>query len=393
MRNLAQQKPNDPEQVYAYGLYLSGHDQDRAALAHINSLPRAQWNSNIQELVNRLQSDQVLETANRLRESGKEAEAEAMLRQQPPSTRIDLTLADWAQQRRDYTAARAAYQNVLTREPTNADAILGLTEVDIAAGDTAAARSQLAKLPATDNASLNTQRRVALAQAQLGDTAAAQQTFNKLIPQAKSQPPSMESAMVLRDGAKFEAQAGDPKQALETYKDAMVASGVTTTRPQDNDTFTRLTRNDEKDDWLKRGVRSDAADLYRQQDLNVTLEHDYWGSSGTGGYSDLKAHTTMLQVDAPYSDGRMFFRSDFVNMNVGSFSTNADGKWDDNWGTCTLQDCSGNRSQSDSGASVAVGWRNDVWSWISVPRRWASTWWMWSAASVTAMISAAGLHR
>ena len=39
MRNLAQQKPNDPEQVYAYGLYLSGHDQDRAALAHINSLP------------------------------------------------------------------------------------------------------------------------------------------------------------------------------------------------------------------------------------------------------------------------------------------------------------------------------------------------------------------
>ncbi|MGU0044483.1 tetratricopeptide repeat protein [Escherichia coli] len=110
MRNLAQQKPNDPEQVYAYGLYLSGHDQDRAALAHINSLPRAQWNSNIQELVNRLQSDQVLETANRLRESGKEAEAEAMLREQPPSTRIDLTLADWAQQRRDYTAARAAYR-------------------------------------------------------------------------------------------------------------------------------------------------------------------------------------------------------------------------------------------------------------------------------------------
>ncbi|HFV1785096.1 TPA: tetratricopeptide repeat protein, partial [Escherichia coli] len=268
MRNLAQQKPNDPEQVYAYGLYLSGHDQDRAALAHINSLPRAQWNSNIQELVNRLQSDQVLETANRLRESGKEAEAEAMLRQQPPSTRIDLTLADWAQQRRDYAAARAAYQNVLTREPANADAILGQTEVDIAAGDKVAARSQLAKLPATDNASLNTQRRVALAQAQLGDTAAAQQTFNKLIPLAKSQPPSMESAMVLRDGAKFEAQAGDPTQALEIYKDAMVASGVTSTRPQDNDTFTRLTRNDEKDDWLKRGVRSDAADLYRQQDLN-----------------------------------------------------------------------------------------------------------------------------
>ncbi|STF40214.1 cellulose synthase subunit BcsC [Escherichia coli] len=100
-------------------------------------------------------------------------------------------------QRRDYTAARTAYQNVLARESNNADAILGLTEVDIAAGDKAAARSQLAKLPATDNASLNTQRCVALVQAQLGDTAAAQQTFNRLILQAKSQPPSMESAMVL----------------------------------------------------------------------------------------------------------------------------------------------------------------------------------------------------
>ncbi|MJC99505.1 cellulose biosynthesis protein BcsC, partial [Salmonella enterica subsp. enterica] len=50
MRSLAQQKPNDPEQVYAYGLYLSGSDRDRAALAHLNTLPTSQWNSNIQEL-------------------------------------------------------------------------------------------------------------------------------------------------------------------------------------------------------------------------------------------------------------------------------------------------------------------------------------------------------
>ncbi len=67
------------------------------------------------------------------------------------------------------------------------------------------------------------------------------------------------------------------KQALETYKDAMVASGVTTTRPQDNDTFTRLTRNDEHGLAETRRAQRCAADLYRQQDLNVTLEHDYWG--------------------------------------------------------------------------------------------------------------------
>ncbi|MHA0962351.1 cellulose synthase complex outer membrane protein BcsC [Enterobacter cancerogenus] len=365
MRQLASQKPGDPEQVYAYGLYLSGNNQDRAALAHLDTLPRDKWNGNIQELADRLQSDQMLETANRLRDSGKEQEAETLLRQQPTSTRIDLTLADWAQQRGDNATAKTAYGTVLQREPQNEDALLGLTEVYIAEGDRQAARAELAKLPATENGqprSLNVQRRVAMAQAGLGDTAAADQTFSKLIPQATSQPPSMENALVLRDAARFQAQNGQPQQALETYKDAMVSSGVTTTRPADNDSFTRLTRNDEKDDWLKRGVRSDAGDLYRQQDLNVTLQHDYWGSSGTGGYSDLKAHTSMLQVDAPLSDGRMFFRSDLVNMDAGSFAT-TNGTYDSKWGTCAETPCSGNTNQSANGASVAVGWQNKTWAW------------------------------
>lgn len=365
MRQLASQKPGDPDQVYASGLYLSGNDQDRAALAHLNTLPRDKWNSNIQELADRLQSNQVLETANRLRDSGKEQEAETLLRQQPPSTRIDLTLADWAEQRGDHEAAKTAYNTVLQREPQNEDAILGLTEVYLAQDNKDAARTALAKLPAAQNGeplSINMQRRLAMAQAGLGDPAAAEKTFNAILPQAKSQPPSMESALVMRDAARFQAQNGQPQQALETWKDAMVSSGITTTRPTDNDSFTRLTRNDEKDDWLKRGVRSDAGDLYRQQDLNVTLQHDYWGSSGTGGYSDLKAHTTMLQVDAPLSDGRMFFRSDLVNMNAGSFDTD-NGTYDPTWGTCAETPCHGSTNQSANGASVAVGWQNKTWAW------------------------------
>ncbi|MCM7748027.1 cellulose synthase complex outer membrane protein BcsC [Enterobacter hormaechei] len=365
MRQLASQKPGDPDQVYASGLYLSGNDQDRAALAHLNTLPRDKWNGNIQALADRLQSNQVLETANRLRDSGKEQEAETLLRQQPPSTRIDLTLADWAEQRGDHEAAKTAYNTVLQREPQNEDAILGLTEVSLAQDNKDAARAALSKLPAAQNGeplSINMQRRLAMAQAGLGDHAAAEKTFNAILPQAKSQPPSMESALVMRDAARFQAQNGQPQQALDTWKDAMVSSGITTTRPTDNDSFTRLTRNDEKDDWLKRGVRSDAGDLYRQQDLNVTLQHDYWGSSGTGGYSDLKAHTTMLQVDAPLSDGRMFFRSDLVNMNAGSFATD-NGTYDPTWGTCAETPCRGSTNQSANGASVAVGWQNKTWAW------------------------------
>lgn len=362
MLNLARKKPTDADQVYANGLYLSGNGQDQAALTHLAALPTAQWTDNIRELDQRLRSDQLIAQANRLRDSGQEVQAIALLKQQPESSRIHSTLADWAQQRGDNAAALAEYNAVLAKDPHDEDAHLGLAEVYAAEGNALAARQQLAQLPAEGQRSLNTQRRIALVSARLGDTAAAQQMMTALIPQAKAQPPSMDTAMVLRDAARYQAQDGNPKQALETYKDAMVATQITPTRPADNDTFTRLTRNDEKDDWLKRGVRSDAADLYRQQDLNVTLQHDFWGSSGTGGYSDLKAHTTMLQVDAPLADGRMFFRSDLVNMDAGSFSTDKNDQYKKQWGTCDLSACSGSTHQSDSGASVAIGWKNDTWN-------------------------------
>lgn len=363
MRTMVNRQPQDAERVYASGLYLSGNDQDDLALAQIAALPRSAWTDNIRELEARLQSDRVLRQANQLRDSGDEAQAIALIKRQPASVRYDLTLADWAQQRGDSQTAIADYQRVLRQEADNGDARLGLAEVYLAEGDKPAARAQVMQLKGAETESMNMQRRVALARAGLGDTADAQRIFNQIVPQAKAQPPSMESALVLRDAARFATQSGAPQQALTHYREAMVASGITPAQPQDNDTFTRLTRNDSHDDWLKRGIRSDAADLYRQQDLNVTLEHDFWGSRGTGGYSDLKAHTTMLQVDAPLADGRMFFRTDLVNMDAGSFSTHSDGSYSPSWGTCGEIACtSGSKNQTDSGASVAVGWKNDTWS-------------------------------
>ncbi|ELY4673849.1 cellulose biosynthesis protein BcsC [Cronobacter turicensis] len=362
MGQLAQRKAGDPEQVYAYGLYLSGSDRQRAAQSHLNTLARDKWTPNILELSQRLQTNELMETANRLRDSGQEAQAIALLRQQPASDRIDLTLADWAQQHGDNAAVRAQYQTVLKRSPASEEARLGLAEALIADGDNAAAREQLAALQTPgaggEPRSPGTQRRIANAQAALGDTARAQQAFAVLAATARTQPPSQETALVLRDAARFQRQNGQPQQALQTYRDAMVASGIAPTRPADNDAFTRLTRNDASDDWLKRSVRSDSADLYRQQDLNVTLQHDYWGSSGTPGYSDLKANTTMLQVDTPLRDGRLFLRTDAVNMNPGSFSGNS---YSETWGTCAETPCSGNAKQRASGVSVAAGWRNDTW--------------------------------
>ncbi len=61
-------------------------DQDRRRW-RISTACRARSGTTIfRSWLNRLQNDRVLETANRLRENGKEAEAEALLRQQPPSS-------------------------------------------------------------------------------------------------------------------------------------------------------------------------------------------------------------------------------------------------------------------------------------------------------------------
>lgn len=129
MRAMVNRQPQDAERVYASGLYLSGNDQDDLALAQIAALPRSAWTDNIRELEARLQSDRVLRQANQLRDSGNEAQAIALIQQQPDSVRYDLTLADWAQQRGDSQTAIADYQRVLRQEADNGDARLGLAEV------------------------------------------------------------------------------------------------------------------------------------------------------------------------------------------------------------------------------------------------------------------------
>ncbi len=99
----------------------------------------------------------------------------------------------------------------------------------------------------------------------------------------------------------------------------------------------------------------------------------------------------MLQVDAPLADGRMFFRTDLVNMDAGSFSTHSDGSYSPSWGTCGEIACtSGSKNQTDSGASVAVGWKNDTGAGISAPRRWASMSSMWWGLSYSSDVGPVG---
>lgn len=160
-RQLAQRQRANPQLAYAYALYLSGSDRDDQALAQLNTLPAAQWNDNMRELAQRLKMQAVIDQAERLRAAGDEPAAEAYLRRQPADTRIDLLLADWALARGEYAAALEDYQRVKRREPNNPDAQLGEIEAYVAQGDLEAARQRLKTEPQPQDASLNSQRRVA----------------------------------------------------------------------------------------------------------------------------------------------------------------------------------------------------------------------------------------
>lgn len=293
--HLAAKRPADPEQVYAYSLYLSGSDRDEAALRHLHTLPETKWNGNMREMAQRIQLDKTL-------------------------TGIDTTLA---------------------------------------AGNKSQAKQ---RLQAADlkGMSLNQQRRVAMAWLDVGETSRAAALLQPLKTAARTQPAGQDKALIYRNAANVEQQLGQPQLARQDYEQAMIASGITGKQPQDNDSYTRLTRNNASDDWLKRGIRSDAHDLYRQQDVNFTVDTDSWASSGTPGKSDLTANTTMFQADMPVYQGRGFLRADWVRMDAGTFD-NENGNYEASFGTCSDQNCRSYRSQTANGVSLGAGWENDKW--------------------------------
>lgn len=362
MTTMASQHPQEPAAAYAWALYLSGSDRDDAALATLDRIPPAQWDNNMHELADRLTQEKVYARARALRDAGEETAALALLRQQPASTRRDLTLADWALERGDGQTALSGYQQVLAQDAQNSDAALGRIEALVALNRLDEAKRGLEQLsPALAAENINTGRRVAAAWQRVGATARAHQLFESLKTRAADMPPSQGKALVYRDAARLESAQQQPDRALLDYRQAMVASGIAATPPADDATFTRLTRNQADDDWLKRGIRSDVAELWRQQDTTLMLEQDYSRNKGTGGISDFTAHTTMLQADTPVAGGRGFLRTDKVHLSAGSFSHDQNGNYTADFGTCEFG-CDRDYHQSADGVSVAAGWSNDTFS-------------------------------
>ncbi len=294
---LAARRPADPQQVYAYSLYLSGTDRDDAALNHLHTLPQAQWNNSMREMAQRIIFDKKLNNVDQLTADG-----------------------------------------------------------DI---DVARVQLQTAKLPAS-GLSLNQQRRVAMAWYDVGETVKAADLLRPLTTEAAGLPAGQDKALIYRDTGRLEQQTGHPEAAREDDQQAMVASGITAEMPTDNDSYTGLTRNNATDDWLKRSIRSDAHDLYRQQNINFTLDQDVASNSGTPGKSDLQTNTTMLQADMPWFQGRAFLRSDIVRMNNGTFN-NDNGNYSSSFGTCGDIVCNRYQDQQADGVSFGAGYKDSQW--------------------------------
>lgn len=359
MRELADKKSENADPIYVYALYLSRHSRDSEALSHLNAFPRSQWNEDITDLASRLNAQISIDKANTLREKGDVQAAFNLLAHQPATEQTDLLLAEWAVEMGQSTVAEEYYKKVLRRSANNPDARIGLAEIFIEKNDLSAARQQLTKVVLTspeELSSVGVQRRLATLWAKTGEPDKANQLYAQLTQWAKHQVASMETALTLRDAARFYVANGQPHLAKQAYKEAMPAAKISTVSPTNDETFTRLTKNNEQDDWLKRSIRREAAALYRQQDVNVTLGYDYSSSSGTPGYSDLKMQTTMLHVDAPLSDGKVWFQTDKVSINAGSLS-----KGNESWGTCGEKTCFGVPKQTADGVSLATGWKNQTW--------------------------------
>ncbi|TXI29874.1 MAG: cellulose biosynthesis protein BcsC [Aquipseudomonas alcaligenes] len=373
--DLLRRRPSDPAARYAHGLYLESSDRDAQALATLEGIASADRDEAIRSLERRLQRRLTLAQARTLREQGREREATALLENGLAGGQGDaddlLLLAGWAEEGGDQAAARDYYQRVLSTQPERPEARLGLIESWIAEGDLARAREELTQRPPEfAETNIDARRRLANAWAAVGERqrAAAQLGWLAL---EQEQP----DALLRRDAARLLA-ADAPQRALDLYAEAMADAGLLerdALRPRDDRALTYASRARDDDDWLRRSLRSDVDELYRQQNPSVTLMHDYgWREDGgTPGISELRSQTTLLHADAPWQGGKAFARVERVGLNAGSFDLDADGLHREDFGSCQFQGvsrsgatvptgCLGGSQKADGGV-LALGWQGERW--------------------------------
>jgi Flp pilus assembly protein TadD len=353
--------PADPVVRYAQALFLDSQDQPQRALESLRHVPASQWTEDMHALAYRLDYGLTLTQARELNNRGRTQDAidflESARSRFPKEAGIPLALGEWSVLSGRPREAERYYRAVQTLEPDNVEAGLSLTELAHQQGLNAQARRQLAEL-SSKPATASQQRRMANLWLELGEPGKATAYMDAALEIETSDP------LLWRDAARLAKQNQQPDLALDRYRQAMRTSGIGDPG-QNNGRFTRQTRMQPDEDWLKRSIRSDTAELYQQQTSTATLQYDSWDSSGTAGISDLKAHDFRFEADHPFKDGKGFFRADTITMDNGSLGNILE---QNNFGSVALcqtaQECSrGHLNQRAQGTSLAIGWRGQATQW------------------------------
>ncbi|GKQ66390.1 cellulose biosynthesis protein BcsC [Aeromonas caviae] len=353
--------PQDATLRYATALYLSGQDKMVEARGVLAAIPRSGWTQDMDALDQRLARDEVLARARARHEAGDDEGAERLLQPLQPDEEASLMLAEWATDRGAYALAEQRYQEVLARTPQQPEARLGMAELAQARGDLAKARHWLPAWPVSPlpPEGANYYRRVANLYQALGEGETARAIFTDYEPLVAMQPASQQAALFWRDAARQRFAEHDVEEALVRDRKGLVAAGLAPREDLEGGELTRLARSQDGEGWLASGLRSDLDRHYRQSQTTFSLDSDYWGSSGTGGYSDLRALTQMAQLDTPLAGGTAFGRLELVDMDAGDLP---DSPYRAQFGTCAARDCRGDAHQQSRGTTLAAGWQRGAWA-------------------------------
>lgn len=354
-------RPQDATLRYATALYLSGQDKMVEARGVLAAIPRSGWTQDMDALDRRLARDEVLARARARHEAGDDEGAERLLQPLQPDEEASLMLAEWATDRGAYALAEQRYQEVLARTPQQPEARLGMAELAQARGDLAKARHWLPAWPVSPlpPEGANYYRRVANLYQALGEGETARAIFTDYEPLVAMQPASQQTALFWRDAARQRVAEHDVEGALVRDRKGLVAAGLAPREDLEGGELTRLARSQDGEGWLASGLRSDLDRHYRQSQTTFSLDSDYWGSSGTGGYSDLRALTQMAQLDTPLAGGTVFGRLELVDMDAGDLP---DSPYRAQFGTCAARDCRGDAHQQSRGTTLAAGWQRGAWA-------------------------------
>ncbi len=354
-------RPQDATLRYATALYLSGQDKMVEARGVLAAIPRSVWTQDMDALDLRLARDEVLARARARHEAGDDEGAERLLQPLQPDEEASLMLAEWATDRGAYALAEQRYQEVLARTPQQPEARLGMAELAQARGDLAKARHWLPAWPVSPlpPEGANYYRRVANLYQALGEGETARAIFTDYEPLVALQPASQQAALFWRDAARQRFAEHDVEEALVRDRKGLVAAGLAPREDLEGGELTRLARSQDGEGWLTSGLRSDLDRHYRQSQTTFSLDSDYWGSSGTGGYSDLRALTQMAQLDTPLAGGTAFGRLELVDMDAGDLP---DSPYRAQFGTCAARDCRGDAHQQSRGTTLAAGWQRGAWA-------------------------------